>query len=106
MKNYKVLKGKVGGYGNRYFEVGSSVKENDFPPGIANTLVKMGFLEEITEAPEVFIPREEIQTWNGKSEQEMSKKEITSELMNLEVKFKPTESKSELFTLLVKNKDS
>ena len=49
MRKYKVLKGQVGGYGNRYFDVGSKVNENDFPAGVAETLVKMEFLEIISD---------------------------------------------------------
>ena len=45
MKKYKVLKGKVGGFGNKTHEKGSEVTADMFPKGNAEKLEEMGFLK-------------------------------------------------------------
>ena len=54
MKTYKVKALSVGAPGNKIFKKGDTVKENNYPPGIADLLVSQGFLvvEGEEEAPE------------------------------------------------------
>lgn len=49
MKKYKVIALSVGGLGNKIFNAGDIVLENNFIPGRADELVKQGFLEPITD---------------------------------------------------------
>lgn len=89
--NYKVIKGEVGGFGNRIFKVGETVSDNNFPTGNAETLEKMGFLEKVSEKE-----KEESNDENP----EMTKAEIVSELKQLGVEFNPSDKKAVLLALL------
>lgn len=52
MKTYKVIALSVGALGNKIFHSGDVVKESDFKEGRADELVKLDFLELITETTE------------------------------------------------------
>ena len=47
MKYYEVLKGNVGGFGNKTHKKGSTVTDAMFPNGNAKTLETMGFLKSV-----------------------------------------------------------
>ena len=50
MKYYEVLKGNVGGFGNKIHKKGSTVTDAMFPTGNAKTLEKMGFLKSVEDS--------------------------------------------------------
>lgn len=51
-RSFKVIALSVGGLGNRIFNSGDEVFENNFPEGHADELMRGGFLEEIKEPEE------------------------------------------------------
>jgi len=108
MKYYKVLKGNVGGFGNKTHSKGSIVSDIMFPNGNAKTLCEMGFLEE-TKAPkkveaetvEVVKPGvTEKETVEVKTIEDYTKSEIMDELKKQQIDFNPLDKKSVLFDLL------
>ena len=103
MKKFKVLKGNVGGYGNRKYKIGDIVNENDFIPGTAKTLCDMGFLGELDEDDDEHeeVNDEEELLYMGALENDMTKTEVIDELTRLEVEFNKADKKSVLFALLV-----
>lgn len=57
--NFKVIKGEIGGNGNKVFKPGDKVTEMNFPKGNAEALVKLGFLEAVKdEAPKLELETE------------------------------------------------
>ena len=108
MKYYKILKGNVGGFGNKTHSKGSTVTNEMFPNGNAKTLCEMGFLEE-TKAPKKVEPVEpdatditekEAETVEVKTIEDYTKVEIMDELKFQETDFNPLDKKAVLFDLL------
>ena len=52
MKKYVVLALALGGLGNKVFNAGDIVSEDNFPAGNAQKLVEGGFIKEAEEAKE------------------------------------------------------
>ena len=126
MKYYEVLKGNVGGFGNKTHKKGSTVTDEMFPSGNAKTLETMGFLKcvkapkpvkEIKESKksEKVKPVKEVEkidktdsnaifvTAEGVEVNELddcSKQEIMDELKSKEIDFDPADKKQILFELL------
>ena len=129
MKYYEVLKGNVGGFGNKTHKKGSTVTDEMFPNGNAKTLETMGFLKcvkapkpvkEIKESKkaEKVEPVKEVEeiaetdktdsnaifvTADGVEVNELddcNKQEIMDELKSKEIDFDPADKKQILFELL------
>ena len=126
MKYYEVLKGNVGGFGNKTHKKGSTVTDEMFPNGNAKTLETMGFLKcvkapkpvkEIKESKkaEKVKPVKEVEetdktdsnaifvTADGVEVNELddcNKQEIMDELKSKEIDFDPADKKQILFELL------
>lgn len=120
MKHYEVIKGNVGGFGNKTHTKGSTVTDAMFPNGNAKTLETMGFLKETkapkkevkatkkTEAPKpventtdsdaVFLTKDGVEV---NELDDCNKAEIMDELKSREIEFNPMNKKAELFKLLV-----
>jgi hypothetical protein len=112
MKRYKVIKGNVGGFGNKTHEKGAEVTEDMFPSGNAETLVEMGFLKELKwkdkEEPKVE-ETEEVESEEETKEEETgeikpigsyNKDDIIAILKEREISFNPLAKKAELYELL------
>lgn len=80
MKRYKVIKGSVGGFGNKTHKVGDEVTEDMFPPNNAKDLAKLGFLEELKEAPKKEV--KETKKEEPKEVKEEPKKEDSNDLLD------------------------
>ena len=105
MKYYKVLKGNVGGFGNKTHSKGSTVTDGMFPNGNAKTLCEMGFLEETgpvkkDELISKQLIEETIKPIITEAIEDYTKAEIMDELKKQETEFNPLDKKSVLFDLL------
>jgi len=129
MKYYEVLKGNVGGFGNKTHKKGSTVTDAMFPNGNAKTLETMGFLKSVkapspekkvkeTKKAEKVEPVKEVEevaetdktdsnaifvTADGVEVNELddcNKQEIMDELKSKEIDFDPADKKQILFELL------
>ena len=116
-KMFKVLKGNVGGFGNKTYKKGDEVSEDMFPAGNAKTLAKMDFLEEIkgkskpkpTPEPEVEIEEVEEDVELEKDSEDSdelkpigdyNKDDIIALLKDRKIEFNPLSKKGELYELL------
>jgi hypothetical protein len=79
MKQYKVIALSVGGRANKIFSAGDSVNEDNFIPGRADELEKLGFLKSTgsTDKVPASIPSDEIETEVTKVEK--PEEEVTEE---------------------------
>ncbi len=112
MKHYKVLKGNVGGFGNKTYKKGDAVTDEMFPAGNAETLAKMEFLKEVdapkkddkkseeVEETETETDTDEGNPWEGKTHKDFKKKEIIGFLKSEGIDFNPIATNEELFDLL------
>lgn len=111
-KFFKVVKGEVGGYGNKVHKKGAEVTDEMFPPGNAEDLEKMGILESI-KAPKkkATEPKtekvEETELENDESDNDeikpigdYNKDQIMDLLTDRKIEFNPLDKKAELYDLL------
>lgn len=127
MKYYKVLKGNVGGFGNKTYKKGETVTDEMFPKGNAETLEKMEFLKA-TKAPKKSDEKAEKEAkekaekeaentdsdsdendsdelengnpWDGKTFKDFSKDEIIGFLKSEKIDFNPIDNREKLFSQL------
>lgn len=120
MKHYEVLKGNVGGFGNKTYKKGETVTDEMFPKGNADTLEKMEFLKEVkapkksnkVEKPkEVEKSKADAETedsdeledgnaWDRKTFKDFSKDEIIGFLKSEKIDFNPIDNREKLFSQL------
>lgn len=121
MKQYRVIALSVGGRGNRIFESGDTVTENNFTEGRAAELENQGFLKEIGETAEEAAPpaaeeaevtepnlappatEETVEVKDAVEETDeykaITRNELMEQLTNADVEFSKNASKAELFAL-------
>ena len=100
-----VSKGTIGGFGNRQFKKGESCTSEDFSPRVSNSLIESGHLKVVEGEKENSTTAQPNEfdgiTYDGKTFDELGKKDIVAELKGIPVDFKASDSKAVLFKLLV-----
>lgn len=93
MAKYKVIALSVGGKKNKIYSSGDVVTESDFPEGNIKFLIDGKYVEEIGGAVTI----EKVEKEESPTIEEITKKDLISELKAKGFKVDETESKKDLF---------